>query len=69
MRYWSAAAPEEEPETGYSSIGGMLPYWVLPQGVFQATSDPKPGLPASHLHLISRLPGLSSTPSQGFIPT
>jgi hypothetical protein len=28
----SAEAPEVGPETGYSSIGGMLPYWDLPQG-------------------------------------
>ena len=27
-----AEAPGGEPETGYSSIGGMLPYWALPQG-------------------------------------
>ena len=34
MTCWAAEAPEVGPETGYSSIGGMLPYWVPPQGVF-----------------------------------
>jgi hypothetical protein len=33
MTCWAAEAPEVGPETGYSSIGGMLPYWVPPQGV------------------------------------
>ena len=31
-----AEASEVGPETGYSSIGGMLPYWVPPQGSFYA---------------------------------
>jgi hypothetical protein len=28
------STPEVEPETDYSSVGGMLPYWALPQGFF-----------------------------------
>jgi hypothetical protein len=31
------STPEVEPETGYSSVGGMLPYWALPQGFFLTT--------------------------------
>ena len=26
------STPEVEPETDHSSVGGMLPYWALPQG-------------------------------------
>lgn len=37
MTCWAAEAPEVGPETGYSSIGGMLPYWVPPQGGFYGT--------------------------------
>ncbi len=42
MTCWPAEVPEGEPETGYSSIGGMLPYWVLPQGSFYDDSPPLP---------------------------
>jgi hypothetical protein len=37
MPGWPAEASEVGPETGYSSIGGMLPYWVPPQGGFYGT--------------------------------
>lgn len=47
-----AEAPEVEPETGYSSIGGMLPYWALPQGGFLMTRYPYPESQFSHREVL-----------------
>ena len=52
MAYRPAEAPEVGPETGYSSIGGMLPYWVPPQGNFYEIRPlpARPNLPAEKLN-------------------
>jgi len=54
MICWAAEAPEVGPETGYSSIGGMLPYWVPPQGVFMglATSLLRPKFVHREAHCV-----------------
>ena len=62
MICWAAEAPEVGPETGYSSIGGMLPYWVPPQGVFWDLPPPFSSANLSTEKLIA-----SSTESSYFV--